>query len=213
MQFGLSESQQILKNNARKFFPAECPMTEVRRLMETETAHDDRLWRKMAAQGFLGIIFSEEVGGTGLGIVELAALTEEMGRALVPGAYLATLLAGAVIDAAGSAAQRQKYLGAISNGDAKSTLALLESSASWDIDSIQMPPPAGEKRFVPDAGVADFLVVATRQHGELALYIVDGKAVSKTRMPAMDLTRRLYKVGFENCEGEFLLAANRRAKR
>ena len=35
MQFGLSESQQILKNNARKFFAAECPMAEVRRLMET----------------------------------------------------------------------------------------------------------------------------------------------------------------------------------
>jgi alkylation response protein AidB-like acyl-CoA dehydrogenase len=135
-----------------------------------------------------------------------------MGRALVPGAYLATLLAGALIDAAGSATQRQKYLGAISNGDAKSTLALLESSASWDIDSIQMPPLTGEKRFVPDAGVADFLVVATRQHGELALYIVDGKAVSKTRMPAIDLTRRLYKVGFENCEGE-LLASGQAARK
>jgi alkylation response protein AidB-like acyl-CoA dehydrogenase len=204
MQFGLSESQQILKNNARKFFAAECPMAEVRRLMETETAHDDRLWRKMGAQGFLGVIFPEEMGGTGLGIVELAALTEEMGRALVPGAYLATLLAGAVIDAAGSAAQRQKYLGAISSGDAKSTLALLESGASWDLDSIQMPPLNGEKWFVPDAGVADFIVAVTRSRGELELYIVDGKAVSKTRMPAVDLTRRLYKVAFDNCEGELL---------
>ncbi len=36
MQFGLSESQQILKNNARKFFAAECPMPEVRRIMETD---------------------------------------------------------------------------------------------------------------------------------------------------------------------------------
>ena len=97
MQFGLSESQQILKNNARKFFAAECPMTEVRRLMETETAHDDRLWRRMAKQGFLGVVFGEDVGGTGLGIVELAALAEEMGRALVPGPFLSTLLAGAVM--------------------------------------------------------------------------------------------------------------------
>ena len=51
MQFGLSESQQILKSNARKFFAAECPISEVRRIMETDTAHDKQLWRAMAEQG------------------------------------------------------------------------------------------------------------------------------------------------------------------
>ena len=95
MQFGLSESQQILKSNAGKFFAAECPMPEVRRIMETDTAHDKKLWRAMAEQGFLGVVFPEEVGGTGLGFIELAALAEEMGRALVPGAFLSNLFAGA----------------------------------------------------------------------------------------------------------------------
>jgi len=33
MQFGLSESQQILKDTARKFFAGECPSAEVRKLM------------------------------------------------------------------------------------------------------------------------------------------------------------------------------------
>ena len=93
MQFGLSESQNILKNNARKFFAAECPMAEVRRISETETASDDKLWRAMAQQGFLGVLIPEDAGGMGLGMVELAALAEEMGRALVPGAFLSTLLA------------------------------------------------------------------------------------------------------------------------
>src|SRR5258707_15294636 len=102
MQFGLSESQQILRNNARKFFAAECPMSEVRRIMETETAHDPTLWQKMAEQGFLGVVFPEDAGGTGLGLVELAALAEEMGRALVPGPYISTLLAGAALNAAGA---------------------------------------------------------------------------------------------------------------
>ena len=211
MQFGLSESQQILKNNARKFFAAECPMTEVRRIMETETAHDEQLWRHMAEQGFLGVVIPEEAGGMGLGMVELAALTEEMGRALVPGAYLSTLLA---------ARQRStrrastKVSGRDRNGEVKSTLALLESSGSWDMDAVQMPALTGEKIFVPDAGIADVISWWPRaDSGELALYIVDGKAVAKTAMPAMDLTRRLYKVGFENAEGELsALAAMRRAR-
>ncbi len=204
MQFGLSESQQMLKNNARKFFAAECPMTEVRRLMETETAHDDKLWRNMAEQGFLGVIFGEDVGGAGLGMVELAALAEEMGRALVPGAFISTLLAGAAIDVAGTPAQREKYLGAICAGKAKSTLALLEKSASWDPDAVNMPPVKGEKRFVSDAAVADFIVVATYGGGQLELYIVDGKKVTVTPMPAMDLTRRLYTVAFDKGEIELL---------
>src|SRR5262245_37223253 len=71
MQFGLSESQQILKDTARKFLAGECPIAEVRRLMETPTAFDPELWRKLASQGFTGMIFPEEYGGMGLGKVEL----------------------------------------------------------------------------------------------------------------------------------------------
>src|SRR5713101_961081 len=74
MQFGLSESQEILKDSARKFFAGECPMAEVRRLMETETAYDAALWAKLAAQGYTGVIFPEEYGGAGLGKVELILL-------------------------------------------------------------------------------------------------------------------------------------------
>ncbi len=58
MQFGLNESQRILQSNARKFFAAECPIAKVLKIAETETAHDRALWRKMAEQGFLGVVFS-----------------------------------------------------------------------------------------------------------------------------------------------------------
>src|SRR5258708_18356632 len=87
MQFGLSESQQILKDNARKFFAGECPITEVRRLMETPTAYDATLWAKMAEQGFTGIISPEEFGGLGLGKVELILLMEEAGFGFFPGPF------------------------------------------------------------------------------------------------------------------------------
>src|SRR5258708_28031082 len=92
MQFGFSESQEILKDSARKFFAGECPMEEVRRLMETDTAYDAGLWTKMAEQGYTGIIFPEEYGGVGLGIVELILLMEEAGRALLPGPFFSTVV-------------------------------------------------------------------------------------------------------------------------
>jgi alkylation response protein AidB-like acyl-CoA dehydrogenase len=207
MQFGLNESQRILQTNARKFFATECPMTEVRRIMETEHAHDEKLWTHMAAQGFLGAIIPEEAGGMGLGMVELAALAEEMGRALVPGAFLSNVLAAAAIHAAGS----KKYLAEIASGKTKATLALLESSAKWDLDSVQMPALEGEKMFVPDAGIADVIVVAARDRGELALYSVESKDVKKSLMPAVDLTRRLYKLSFRG--GGELIARGDAARR
>jgi alkylation response protein AidB-like acyl-CoA dehydrogenase len=207
MQFGLSESQQILKNNARKFFAGECPFPEVRRMTETETAYDAGLWRKMAAQGFLGLLWPENCGGLGLGLVELAALAEEMGRALVPGPFLSTLSAGAVIDAAGSDAQKRNYLAPIATGESRMALALLEANGSWDLDTVSLQSDrgvlAGEKWFVSDAGAADSLVVAARCDGDLALYVVNG-GFERTRMPAMDLTRPIYRVGFKNAQGELL---------
>jgi alkylation response protein AidB-like acyl-CoA dehydrogenase len=168
--------------------------------METDTAHDKKLWRSMAEQGFLGVVFPEEAGGMGLGYIELAALVEEMGRALVPGAFLSNLFAGAVLHAAGTT----KHLAAISNGEKTATVALLESSANWDPRAVQMPTLAGEKLFVPDAESADLIVVAALDANALALYLVEGHAVKKTLMPAMDLTRRIYKVEFDHPAAELL---------
>src|SRR5579862_761358 len=167
MQFGLTETQQVLKNSAREFFSAECPIAEVRRMMATETAYDGPLWQKMAHQGWTGIVFGEEYGGLGLGLVEMAVALEEMGSALLPGPYLSTvMLAGAAIEAAGNAAQKSSYLSRISMGEAHATLALLESDASWDFDSVKLEARptmdgfalTGRKMFVPDAAAADFLV-------------------------------------------------------
>src|SRR5438046_1930463 len=90
MQFGLTETQQILKNSARAFFPAECPTADVRRLMDVPGAHDNALWRKIAEHGWTGIIVDESHGGMGLGMVEMAVAAEEMGRALLPGPYFTT---------------------------------------------------------------------------------------------------------------------------
>src|SRR5579871_3378675 len=211
MNFGLSETQQTLKNAVRKFLAAECPMAEVRRQMETDDAFDTALWGKIAEQGWTGIIFPEEFGGFGMGMMEMAAALEEMGRALLPGPYLSTvLLAGSALDAAGDHNQKQKYLSAICRGQAKATLALLEDSASWSPDAVQMKANGlalnGRKLFVPDASVADFLIVAARMDGDLALFVVpsDARGLSIANMPAMDNTRKLFEVEFNSAPAELL---------
>ena len=201
MQFGLSESQIILRDSAREFFAGECQMARVRRLMETSTAYDPALWSALAAQGYTGIIFAEEYGGVGLGVVELVLLMEEAGRALLPGPLFSTVaLAGAVLDACASDAQKKTYLAPICRGDARATLALLESNASWDPADVEIVCRSGrlsgEKLFVPDAAVADWIVVVARD----GVHVVEAKApgVSIAPMAGMDLTRKLSAVTFND---------------
>jgi alkylation response protein AidB-like acyl-CoA dehydrogenase len=207
MEFGLSESQRLLKDNARKFFENECPMEAVRRLMETATAYDEALWTKMAEQGYTGIIFPEEYGGVGLGKVELILLMEEMGRALLPGPLFSTVaLAGSALDWMATPDQKKRYLTPICSGEARSTLAMLEDTASWNVTDIQMAAPngklTGEKLFVPDAVVADFMIVVARD----GVFLVDAKAagIEIQPMDAMDQTRKLYSVRFDNTPAEKL---------
>jgi alkylation response protein AidB-like acyl-CoA dehydrogenase len=205
MQFGLSESQEFLKNSAREFFAGECPSAETRRLMETETAYDAALWSKLTDQGYPGIIFPQECDGVGLGKVELMLLMEEAGRALLPGPFFSTVvLAGSILDAVATPADKKKYLAPICRGEVRATAAVLEASASWNLRDMQLSVTNGkldgEKLFVPDAAIADFIAVVARN----GVFVVDRKAhgLKISPMASMDLTRKLYAVEFSNTPAE-----------
>jgi len=225
MQFGLTETQQTLKNTVRKFLAAECPISEVRKLMETDTAFDPGLWTKIVEQGWTGMILPEEHSGFGMGMVEMAAALEEMGRALLPGPFFSTvLMAGPLLQRAANGGDNQKYLSSISTGEAKAAVALLEDSASWASDSMRMEANSsagsytldGRKLFVWDAAVADFLICVARLNGELALFLIPAKTrgLRITDLPAMDFTRKLYEVAFDKVSvpRENLLAEGKPAR-
>ena len=208
MDFDLSKPQKLLKASARDFLTRECKLDRVRELMETSTAHDDRLWQTIADQGWTGLVVPEENGGLGLGLVELVVVAEEMGRACLPGAFLSTLTAAALVERAGSVAQRARYLEPIAAGELKATIAFLEESASWEVDEIKLKATreggsfqlSGRKLFVPDAGIAELLICVARDRDGLALLPVErgAEGLSVKAMPSMDGTRKLHEVAFEN---------------
>jgi alkylation response protein AidB-like acyl-CoA dehydrogenase len=207
MDFDLSKPQKLLKETAREFLARECRPERVRALMETADAHDDRLWQAIADQGWTGLLVPEEHGGLGLGLVEMAAVAEEMGRACLPSAFLSTLMAGALIERAGNAEQRARYLEPLATGELKATVALLEEGATWDTGGVKLGARrdggqlslTGRKLFVADAGVCDLLICVARDGDGLALLPVERGAsgLSVKPMPSMDGTRKVYEVAFE----------------
>ncbi len=208
MDFDLSKAQKLLQQSARDFFTRECKPERVRELMATETAYDAELWQAMADQGFTGLTIPEEYGGLGLSLVDLITVAEEMGRACLPGPFLSTLWAASLIERAGNEGQRKQYLEPISAGELKATVALLEESADWNPDAVQLRAEKdgkeyrlrGAKHFVTDAEVADVIIVVARDGDDLVLLPVEkGVAgVTITATPGIDATRKLYTVEFDN---------------
>ena len=213
MDFGFNQEQELLRATARKFFESECPSEFVRARMAEPAGVTDEFWAKLAEQGWLGLIYPEEYGGAGLGFVDLTVLMEEMGRAVMPGPFFSTVLQGGLaILEAGSPAQKTEWLGKISAGEAKATLAFTEPSARWDAGAVSVAARevggrftlSGTKLFVPDAHLADVLVVVARtREGKraeegLSLFLVPRTApgVDVKLLPTMDQTRKLCEVTF-----------------
>jgi alkylation response protein AidB-like acyl-CoA dehydrogenase len=211
MDFGFSQEQDMLRATARKFLENECTSAFVRARMEEPAGVTDEFWAKLAEQGWLGLVYPEEYGGSGLGFVDLTVLMEEMGRVVMPGPFFSTVLLGGLsILEAGSGAQKKAWLPKIAQGAAKATLAWTEPSARWDAGGVTTTArPAGTgfvlngtKLFVLDAHLADVLVVVARtdagQSAEsgVSLFLVprDARGLDVKLLPSMDQTRKLCEV-------------------
>ena len=186
MDLGLSEGQEMLKNFARDYLEKECPEKFVREMEENELGYTGKFWQGLAEQGWLSMLIPEQYSGYGMNLVDMCVLLEEFGRALVPGPFISTAVLGAVpIIVGGNEGQKQELLTAVALGDLFLTLAFTEPSARFDGDGVALTAKKdgdsyvlnGTKLFVPDAHVAEKMIVVTRTNGSgndgLTLFIVD----------------------------------------
>ena len=211
MEFSLNEEQEMLKTMARDFLENECPKTFVREMMDDEDGHSPDLWKKMAEVGWLGLILPEEYGGSAMNFRDLAVLCEEMGRAMMPGPFLSTLLmAGLPILNAGTDEQKSKFLPMIANGEAVFTLAVTEEDGDFWPEGVQLKATRmgndyvlnGTKYFVPDARAADYIIVAARTRRSenpeegITLFLVDTSEWGTYVAPlkGIDETRKQYEL-------------------
>ena len=214
MDLGLDEQQEMLKNFARDFLEKECPESLVREMEEDEKGYSPNLWKGMAQQGWMGLIIPEKYGGTDMNLCELVVLLEEFGRALVPGPFISTVVLGAVPTMeAGTDQQKDWVLPKIASGEMIMTMALTEPSAKWTADGVQLEAKKsgdeyilnGTKLFVPDAHVADSMIVAARTSSGkdpeegISLFYVDPKAPGvKIEMLKTIAADKQCEVTFEN---------------
>ncbi len=170
----LSAEQEALRAAARAFLQRACPPELVRRAGAADgQGHDADLWQGMAELGWVGLAFPEAVGGGGGGLLDLAVIYEETGRALVPTTLYSTVEAALLVDRAGNDAQRSRLLRPVLAGERIVSPAYHEDGMGSSPDALATTAAVeddvvmvdGTKLFVPNAGVADDVVVVARDPG------------------------------------------------
>jgi alkylation response protein AidB-like acyl-CoA dehydrogenase len=124
MDFGLTDDQLDIRRTARDLLADRARPERMREHAEAGRV-DEALWRELRELGWTGIAAAEEHGGEGLGAVELAILCEELGRAVAPVPFLPTVLASTLVEHAGSAAQRERWLPGLVSGETPGAAAAL----------------------------------------------------------------------------------------
>ncbi|MET7473813.1 acyl-CoA dehydrogenase family protein [Streptomyces sp. NPDC005648] len=204
MDFELSEEQAMLREASRDLLADQAPIERVRAWADRGEDVDPEMWRLTAGLGWPGLALPEEYGGSGQGLVELALLAEELGRALGRGPYAPTAIVGRALAAAGSSGLRAEVLPGLAAGADWATWAFAEPHAPWSLDGIRATARAegdtivldGVKTAVQDAGGARRLLVTARCRGVPASFLVDRDTpgVAVRRQQVLDLTRSFYEV-------------------
>jgi alkylation response protein AidB-like acyl-CoA dehydrogenase len=214
MDFEFSDSQQQLKEEARKFLADRSSMEVVRSVLDGPQSFDRGLWAELGAMGFLGTAIPEGYGGVGAGFLELCAIAEEMGRSLAPVPFASSIyLAANLLLSAGSEAQKQAYLPRLASGDLIGCIAFSEGAGKYRFDTATVVAGAhglsGVKLPVLDGDVAHIAIVLARDEGGkggTSLYLVDlgHPGVERETLETIDPTRSQARIAFDRVPAERL---------
>ncbi len=129
MDFGLTDDQRDIQRTARELLGERARLERVREHAEAGRL-DEALWKELCELGWPGIAIAEEHGGQGLGSIELSILCEELGRSLAPVPFLPSVLAATLIEHAGSAQQRERWLPGLAGGEITGALGVAVDAAA-----------------------------------------------------------------------------------
>ncbi|GGV31670.1 putative acyl-CoA dehydrogenase FadE [Actinomadura cremea] len=193
MAIGLTEEHEALAESVRGFAERNIPATVVRAALDADEETRPAFWSALAEQGLLGLHLDEKHGGQGYGLLELAIVLEELGRAVAPGPFLPTVLASSVIDGSGNAKARAELLPVLADGSRTAAVALDGAlTARRDGDALVV---SGEAATVLGASLADVLVLpVTADDGAEHWVAVDAADVTVTPVESLDRVRRVAKV-------------------
>ena len=219
MDFNFSQDQDALRELARKILTEQSTEDHLKSLRAAGEWHDKQSWNALAQASLLGVAIPEEFGGSGMGLIELGLLCEEVGRTVAQVPVLASLVLGALpIAEFGTAEQKKALLPGVAAGTTVLTAGLQElanddpcrptttarkDGSGWTLDGVKIGVPSADM-------AARVLVPAGTGAGTVGVFLVDPKATGVTverqvlanDEPHGKLTMRGVKVGAGDVLGD-----------
>jgi alkylation response protein AidB-like acyl-CoA dehydrogenase len=207
MRFALSEDQKLLQESLSRTLADISPLERVRRFAEDPKDKADDIWRALCDFGLPGVNVAEDAGGLGLGLLEAALVSDALGAAIAPVAFMGVVLAPLALRLGGSEAQRAEWLPKLATGEVLAAAALSEPIAGTRDGAGVVAKEgklSGKALFIPGGLAAGLLLVADMAGG---VHLVRGDAAGLTRsfMPSIDATRRLAEIDFDGVAAEPLV--------
>ncbi|UMB69171.1 acyl-CoA dehydrogenase [Mycobacterium paraterrae] len=154
MPIAINPEHQELADSVRSLVARVAPSEVLHAALETPVENPPPFWQAAADQGLQGLHLAESVGGQGFGILELAVVLAEFGYGAVPGPFVPSAIASALISAHDPDAP---VLAELASGSAIAAYALTSGlTATRQGSSLVI---RGEVRAVPAAAQASLLVL------------------------------------------------------
>jgi alkylation response protein AidB-like acyl-CoA dehydrogenase len=184
----LTEEQELLRGSIQRLLRDQYDFDARRKIVATDEGWSRKHWNAFAELGLCAAPFQESSGGLGGGPLATMIVMQEFGRNLVVEPFFETVvLAGGLIEDAGSPAQREEYLPQIMAGESIWALAWAEGRSRYDFGNVATTARRqgesyvldGTKAAVIGAPWADKLIVSARTSGGprdgsgVSLFVVD----------------------------------------
>src|SRR5215831_13994750 len=213
MALALTEEHLALAESVRGWAGRAAPTDVIRAAVAAgdggAALYRETLRPALAAQGLLGLHLPESLGGQGYGLPELVIAVEELGRSLVPGAFLPTVLASAILHSAATDALNglvKDMAGGTLTGAVGLAPGIRASRPSGRGEPSGGQPSGGQPGSgepgalvidgscgpVAGADLADLVVLPTAldgEDGDCRWVVVDAADVEITQLEGLDLAR------------------------
>jgi alkylation response protein AidB-like acyl-CoA dehydrogenase len=154
----------------RDLFADACPPSLVRAIKAADSdGFPAPLWQALTQMGAFGLAIREELGGEGAGLYDLGLLFTEAGRVLCPTIVYSTLVFGVAAQRLADPDQAKRLLPALARGEVKASVALWNPGDAGDTRPAFTAERTeggwtlrGDQLFVPNAQLADVLLVTAR---------------------------------------------------
>ena len=206
MYFGLSEEQQSLEDNIKKYLEDNASLDTIKEVAGGDSAKAENIHKGLLELGISGLMVPEQYGGLELDMLFASVVSGALGAGTAPVAYAgAYVMAPMALSLGGSESQKETWLPKIAGGEAVVGIGISEYVGAREDAAITFSNESisGRCLFVIDAKNADAYILANKA-GEL--YLVDAKAkgISVTELVTVDKTRPSIELNLKSVKAELL---------